>query len=241
MACLGCAGYVKGMLASPTRLILEDDSDLPIESPSLTPERLAGRTAREIARLPAMLDGRDTVLGELFAIEPGLADDVELAGDLARVAGIGAGMRHGRLVVRGPAGPRLGEAMLGGSILVEGDAGHGVGADMSGGLLAVVGRMGDEAGSRMAGGTIISFGGLGPGAGAGSTGGRIVAMEGMPAIPPTYYRSCTFASMMLEALYRQLLEWKPNLPAHYLAGAYHRYVRDASINTKGEILVFRKP
>lgn len=129
---------------------------------TLTPDRLEGLAASDVAALTVRC-GRETVaIGDLFEVcgQPG--QHVAIAGDLSRVDELGAGMTRGRVTVEGPCGDRLGAGMSGGEIDVSGDVGVWAGAAMSGGLLRVRG----DAGARL--------GGADPGFRAGMTGGEII-------------------------------------------------------------------
>lgn len=133
-----------------------------VRADALTPERLDGLAAAEVAALIVRC-GRSTVaLGELFEVSGTGGEEVVLAGDLRGVDGIGAMMSGGRMVVDGPCGDHLGARMSGGEIDARGDAGAWAGADMAGGLLRISG----DAGARL--------GGAYPGERAGMTGGEIV-------------------------------------------------------------------
>jgi formylmethanofuran dehydrogenase subunit C len=129
---------------------------------SLTPQRLRGLHAHELAAL-TVRSGRETVgVDDLFDVSGTGDEQLVLAGDLRRVDGIGAGMSGGRVLVQGPCGDHLGARMSGGEIVVSGDAGAWAGAELAGGLLRISG----DAGARL--------GGAYPGARAGMTGGEII-------------------------------------------------------------------
>ena len=143
-------------------LTLSERPPARVRAAGLAPDRLAGRSAAEVAALTVRC-GRDTLpVGDLFDVSgtPG-AGELVLAGDLRRVDEIGAGMAAGRLVVDGPCGDHLGAVMTGGEIEGRGDAGAWAGAEMSGGVLRIAGNAGHR------------LGGAHPGARAGMTGGEI--------------------------------------------------------------------
>jgi formylmethanofuran dehydrogenase subunit C len=151
---------------------------------ALRPDRLAGLSAAEIERLELRQGNRPSAVGELFTVAGGGTDDVRIEGDLARVAGVGAGMTGGRLTIAGRAGPHVGAGMEGGEIVVEGEAGDFAGAEMRGGRIVVRGSAGRRlggayAGSRagMRGGEILVHGSAGDEAGAGVRRG-VVAVAG---------------------------------------------------------------
>jgi formylmethanofuran dehydrogenase subunit C len=165
---------------------------------ALSPSRLAGLGRSEIERLELRHGNRRAAVGELFAVSGAGADDVRVVGDLARVAGLGAGMAGGRLTLAGSAGPHAGAGMRDGELIVEGDAGDWAGAEMRGGRLVVRGSAGRRlggayAGSRagMRGGEIVVHGDAGEEAGAGlrrgliAVAGRVGEAAGLSALAGT--------------------------------------------------------
>jgi formylmethanofuran dehydrogenase subunit C len=165
---------------------------------ALRPDRLAGLGRAEVERLELWHGNRRAAVGELFDVSGASADDVRVAGDLARVAGLGAGMAGGRLTLAGPVGPHAGAGMQGGELVVEGDAGDWAGAEMRGGRLIVRGSAGRRlggayAGSRagMRGGEIVVHGDAGQEAGAGlrrgliAVAGRVGEAAGLGALAGT--------------------------------------------------------
>ena len=179
-------------------LTLREAPAAPVLAEALRPDRLAGMSAAEIERLELRHGNRPARVGELFAVAGGGTDDVRVAGDLARVAGLGAGMAGGRLTIAGRAGAHVGAGMTGGEIVVEGDAGDWAGAEMRGGRLVVRGSAGRRlggayAGSRagMRGGEILVHGDAGAEAGAGlrrgviGVAGRTAEAAGLSALAGT--------------------------------------------------------
>jgi formylmethanofuran dehydrogenase subunit C len=161
-------------------LTLREAPAAPVVAEAVVPDRLAGRARAEIERLELWHGNRRAKLGDLFTVSGAGEDDVLVEGDLARVAGLGAGMTGGRLTLTGSAGPHLGAGMRDGEIVVEGDTGDWAGAEMQGGRLVVRGSAGRGlggayAGSRagMTGGEIVVHGDAGPEAGAGLRRGLI--------------------------------------------------------------------
>lgn len=179
MGCLSCAGFVKEM-GGATRLTLKEPLSATMEADCLTPESLAGRSMHEIAALPVLVGPDKAALGDVFAIDPGLTEDVILEGDLSKVNGIGRSMGHGRLTVLGNAGAHLGANMQGGEILVQGDAVEYAGAQTTGGFIRIRGDAGDRAGALypgrtrgVDGGTLLIEGRTGDELGAGMRRGLI--------------------------------------------------------------------
>lgn len=133
-----------------------------VRAAALTPDRLAGLSAAEVAARTLRCGRESLSVGDLFDVSgTSGAGELVLAGDLRRVDGIGAGMSGGRLVVDGPCGDHLGAEMTGGEIEARDDAGSWAGGGMAGGLVRIAG----DAGHRL--------GGAHPGARAGMTGGEI--------------------------------------------------------------------
>jgi formylmethanofuran dehydrogenase subunit C len=179
-------------------LTLREAPAAPVLAEALCPDRLAGLGRAEIERLELPHGNRPAALGDLFTVSGDGADDVRVEGDLARFAGLGAGMTAGRLTIAGSAGPHVGAGMQGGDLVVEGDAGGWAGAEMQGGRLVVRGSAGRRlggaySGSRagMRGGEILVHGDAGAEAGAGlrrglvAVGGRAGEAAGLSALAGT--------------------------------------------------------
>ena len=129
---------------------------VPLEAEVLTPARLAGLSAPEVAKLPVVHGNERADLGEFFQVQ-GTADgagEFRLTGDLTRVKHIGAGMADGRIVVHGSVGMHLGAGMTGGEIIVEGDAADWVGPEMTGGRIVIKGNAGHMVGAASRGSAV---------------------------------------------------------------------------------------
>jgi formylmethanofuran dehydrogenase subunit C len=126
----------------------ESDTTIPIEAEVITPDHLAGKSTAEIASLPVQHGNVQVPLGEFFTVE-GSADDQDIVieGDCSRVKWIGAGMKSGRITIRGNAGMHTGAEMAGGEIHVHGNAGDWVGAEMRGGRVHIHGNAGHLVGA----------------------------------------------------------------------------------------------
>ena len=152
-----------------------------LEAESILPDAFATLDEAGIARLP-LWDGPCVVpLGDVFHVRGGRSTTVRIAGDLALVDAIGAGMSTGDLRVEGAVGRYVGTRMSGGTLRVGGDAGYGAGLEMSGGLLDVGGNAGDRLGAGrlaaargMAGGEIIVRGTAGAEIGASMRRGTVI-------------------------------------------------------------------
>lgn len=233
----------------------------------LTPDRLAGLSAPQIARLPVLYGSRTVALGDLFQVRGERSAQLRIEGDLSRAVRVGAGMQAGELVVDGSVGDEAGLAMAGGLLRVEGRAGARLGGAAPGaskgttggeiivagaageragerlrrGLIVVAGDAGQEAGREMLAGTLVVTGRTGPHAGRGSRRGSIIALGGID-IPPTYRYACTFEPGYVRVLMTHLRR-RHGLPMSEaaLVGRYRRYCGDLGVPGRGEILVLDAP
>lgn len=130
---------------SAGRLAPSGSVPLAIDFSGITPDRLAGRSAGEIARLPIVADERPCLIGDVCAVQ-GTADDgrIECRGDFSRVHWLAAGMQWGEVVVSGAVGRHAGEGMTGGRLRIGGDAGDWLAAELAGGTVHVMGDAGDN-------------------------------------------------------------------------------------------------
>jgi len=171
-----------------------------LEAECITPDAFAALDEGAIARL-SLWDGPHAIpLGDLFQVRGGAAARVRVAGDLALVDALGAGMTTGALHIEGPVGRYVGTRMAGGELRVAGDAAYGAGLEMTGGLLDIAGNAGDrlgagrlaaargmsggeiivrgnagaEIGATMRRGTVIVAGNAGPRAGIGMIAGNVI-------------------------------------------------------------------
>ena len=126
---------------------IEDVVDLD----GVTADRFALLSQREIESLPAWIGGRQARLGDLFDIRGERSDRVRVEGSMRRVAGLGAGMAGGELLIEGDTGHRVAAGMTGGWVDVRGDAGDDAGLAMAGGALRITGNAGHRAGAAAAG------------------------------------------------------------------------------------------
>ncbi len=149
-------------------LTLKEQPHVPLEAECLSPDVLAGLSAADIGSRPVFLGKRRCRLDDFFEVGDGVADELELRGDLSRVKWIGRGMSRGRIRVTGNAGMHLGAFMSGGQIEVAGNAGDWIGGEMTGGHIHIRGNAGGQLGSAyrgsvsgMSGGTILVEGSAG--------------------------------------------------------------------------------
>ncbi|MDY3553282.1 formylmethanofuran dehydrogenase subunit C [Gemmata sp. JC717] len=152
------------------KLTLRSPSSIPLELDGITPDRVAGLSPLEVARLPVQHGNRAEPLGEFFQITAGgtAIADLHFAGDTRNVKLIGARMSSGSVYVEGPAGMHAGAQMSGGSLTLDSGAAGWLGAEMRGGFIEVRGHAGDQVGAAyrgsrrgMTGGTIFIRGSAG--------------------------------------------------------------------------------
>jgi formylmethanofuran dehydrogenase subunit C len=143
------------------RLRYQGTTTIPVEAEAITPDRLAGKTAAEVAALPVQHGNASVALGEFFSVEGNADDqDVVIEGDCSRVKWIGAGMKTGRVTVRGNVGMHAGAEMVGGELHVHGDASDWLGAEMHGGRIHVHGNAGHLVGAAYRGSRAGMRGGI---------------------------------------------------------------------------------
>lgn len=169
------------------KLTLHVPSSIPLELDGVTPDRVAGLSPLEVAKLPIWHGNRSEPLGAFFAVE---ADrhpiaDLHFAGDTRNVKHIGAGMTRGRVFSEGPVGMHAGARMSGGTLTLDSDAAEWLGAEMSGGEIEVRGSVAGQAGAAyrgsrrgMTGGCIVIRGHAGDELGLLMRRGLIVAERG---------------------------------------------------------------
>lgn len=149
-------------------------TSIPVEADEVSPDKLAGKSIREIETLPLQHGNRRVPLAEFFDVSGAPdSEDIVIDGDCRHVKWLGARMNRGRLTIHGGAGAHLGAEMTGGAIHLHGDADDGLGKAMRGGLIRVRGDVGAraggvEAGARagMRGGVILIEGSAGADVGA---------------------------------------------------------------------------
>jgi formylmethanofuran dehydrogenase subunit C len=140
-------------------LTLQAVPQVPLEAETLSPDRVAGMSAKQVTALPLLHGNEKVTVGDFFKVSGEGNGELRVEGDLARVKYLGANMSRGRLVVHGNVGMHLGSAMSGGDITVNGDAGDWVGPEMTGGRITVTGNAGHMLGSVHRGGSIGMRGG----------------------------------------------------------------------------------
>lgn len=153
------------------KLTLRAPSSIPLELDGITPDRVAGLSPLEVAKLPVWHGNRAEELGAFFEVVANPRQtwaDLHIAGDTRNVKHIGAGMKSGRITIEGGVGMHAGARMSGGRLFLDSDAAEWLGAEMSGGEIEVIGNVGDQAGAAyrgsrrgMTGGSIVIRGSAG--------------------------------------------------------------------------------
>jgi formylmethanofuran dehydrogenase subunit C len=158
---------------------------------------------------------------------------------------VGAEMKGGLIRIRGNGGGQIGAAYRGslsgmsdGTILIEGSAGIELGMRMKRGIIVVKGRVRDFAGLQMKGGTIVLMGGAEIRTGAWMVRGTIVALTPV-RLMPTFCCACEHNPVFLRLYARHLRDYGFIIPVEPTEGSYERYVGDAAVPGKGEILVWQ--
>jgi formylmethanofuran dehydrogenase subunit C len=158
---------------------------------------------------------------------------------------VGGEMTGGLIRVRGNAGGQVGAAYRGsisgmnrGTILIDGSAGIEVGMRMKRGVIAVGGPVRDFAGLQMKGGTLVLSGGAELRTGAWMVRGTIVCLKPVRLLP-TFAACCTYDPTFLRIYARHLAGRDVRIPFGPEAGTYERFMGDAAVPGKGELLVWR--
>jgi formylmethanofuran dehydrogenase subunit C len=158
---------------------------------------------------------------------------------------LGAEMLGGLIRVRGNCGGQVGAAYRGslsgmqdGTILIEGSAGIEVGMRMKRGTIVIKGPVRDFAGLQMKGGSIFLLGGAEIRTGAWMVRGTIVSLVPIKLLPTFSYAS-QYNPVFLRIYAKHLRAMGFSIPVEADQGSYERYVGDAAIPGKGEILVWQ--
>ncbi|MEM4575877.1 MAG: formylmethanofuran dehydrogenase subunit C [Candidatus Nezhaarchaeales archaeon] len=169
-------------------LTLSKDPIVPVEVETVTPDKVAGLTLNEVAKITLWVGNRQLRVGEVFQLEGEVGskpDEVKIVfkGFTNRLRRVGEKMSCGEIEVLGGVGPYAGRKMKGGKLVIKGSTGACLGAKMYDGIIEVFGSAGDRVGGAyrgelpakgMKGGTIIIHGDAGAEVGLGMRGGTIV-------------------------------------------------------------------
>ncbi|MEM0082988.1 MAG: formylmethanofuran dehydrogenase subunit C [Candidatus Nezhaarchaeales archaeon] len=169
-------------------LILTKDPAVPIEVETIIPDKMAGLTLSEVAKIMVWVGNRQLKLSDVFQIEGEVdskSEEVKIVfrGYTNRLRRVGEKMSTGEIEVLGDVGPYAGRKMKGGRLVIRGSAGPCLGAKMYNGIIEVFGSAEDRVGGSyrgelpakgMSGGTIVIHGNAGAEVGLGMRGGTII-------------------------------------------------------------------
>ncbi len=126
----------------------------------LAPQRLVGKSAREIAAIELQTTRRRVQVGDVFAQSKGDVEHIVIEGGSERFDGVGEGMNAGSITVEGDVGNQAGRRMAGGRLTVKGRAGLWTASGMTAGVVEISGNVGDRLGGPLAGETQGMSGGM---------------------------------------------------------------------------------
>ena len=126
---------------------LRREPDQRLDLSPLIPEKLVGKSLRDLAAIQLQTTRERVTVGDVFKILLGDAGFVRFNGGSPRLDWIGHGMSQGGIEVHGDAGAQAGRLMTGGALSILGDAGPFAGSGLSGGSLDIAGDAGDHLGA----------------------------------------------------------------------------------------------
>ena len=136
----------------PFLFALRQEPSQRLDLSRLTPDRLVGRTQKEIEAIDIGTTKVDAKVGDLFKVRVGDPQVVHFEGGSERFDLLGAKLLPGFAIhVEGDVGARLGRGAQGGTITIAGDAGAFAASGMTGGQIDIGGDCGDFLGAPMAG------------------------------------------------------------------------------------------
>ena len=135
-----------------------------VEARGLIQSLSKAQSALDAAKIQIWAGLTKLQLGDLAIVSEtdGPSDHIELEGDFSRWNGLGFGMEHGNLIVRGDTGARTGGELSGGCIEIHGHCGPWAGVSARGGRMKIHENTGDWLGANW------------PGEPKGMTGGEII-------------------------------------------------------------------
>jgi formylmethanofuran dehydrogenase subunit C len=148
---------------TPLLFTLRAEPEQRLDLSSLTPDRLVGRSEKEIEAIEIGTTKVGAKVGDVFKLRLGDVHTMRFEGGSSRLDLLGAKLLPGfSIEVEGSVGAQLGRGALGGRIKVSGDAGPFTGSQNAGAHIEIGGDAGDFLGGPLAGEV------------AGMSGGRIV-------------------------------------------------------------------
>nr|AAK30006.1 formylmethanofurane dehydrogenase-like protein [Methylococcus capsulatus str. Bath] len=121
-----------------------------LDASPLVPDRLLGKSPKEIATLDLQYGNRRIAAADLFDIAGDDAESVRISGS-PKLDFAGRGMTRGSLIIDGDAGAYVGMHMKGGRLCVSGSAGLYAACELKGGIVEICGNAGDLLGSALPG------------------------------------------------------------------------------------------
>jgi formylmethanofuran dehydrogenase subunit C len=135
----------------PLVFTLRGRPDQRLDLSSLVPHRLAGLAEADIEKIELQTTRRRVVVGDVFRLRMGEADQIRIEASCDRLDRIGQEMDDGEIVIEGDVGARAGRLMKGGRLTVRGSTGPWAASGMKGGTIEIVGDAGDRLGGPVAG------------------------------------------------------------------------------------------
>ena len=187
----------------PLVFALRQEPEQRLDLSRLTPDRLIGRSLKDIEAIAIGTTKIDVKVGDVFKLRAGDAHALHFEGGSERFdllgakllpgfsihvegdvgMGLGRGAQGGTITVGGDAGPYAASGMTEGHVSIEGDAGDflcapfaGELAGMAGGRVIVRGNVGRRAGDRLRRGIVVIEGDAGEDLGSRAIAGTIVAL-----------------------------------------------------------------
>ncbi len=144
----------------PLTLRLRAAPEQRLDLSPLSPPRLTGKSAREIAAIELQTTRQRLQVGDVFALSAGSVEHIVIEGGSERFDGVGEGMDAGSIIVEGDVGNQAGRRMAGGRLTVMGHSGHWTASGMTAGFIEIAGDVGDRLGGPLAGETEGMSGGM---------------------------------------------------------------------------------
>jgi formylmethanofuran dehydrogenase subunit C len=236
----------------PLVLTLRARPEQRLDLSPLTPDRLAGKGAAEIAQIELQTTRTRATVGDLFHIRMGDGAHIRIENACDRLDRIGESMTGGEIVVAGSVGiqagrlmsggrlggPLAGETtgMRGGIVVVRRNAGARAGDRMRRGTIIIEGAAGAYAGSRMIAGSVLIRRRSGPLPGYLMRRGTILLAEGAEALSPTFVDCGTHTLLALRLMAEFIAAYSAPLAAP-LRRPLRRFAGDMAATGKGEVFV----
>ncbi|WP_342643560.1 formylmethanofuran dehydrogenase subunit C [Rhodoligotrophos ferricapiens] len=130
---------------------LKAEPEQRVDLSSLTPDAIAGKSHRDIAKAVISTTRETLTVGDLFNISGDDAQSLRFEGGSERFDYVGLKMSGGSIIVEGDVGQQAGRLMSGGEVTIKGNAGRLAGSGMAGGVIEIRGQAGDLAGGPLPG------------------------------------------------------------------------------------------